>query len=678
MRTYDILADFGLKDEEADRITLNAGCVVAIFRHRYPVTFSRKKGASFSNEVTRATELNGGPLIIVDDLANVQVSSTKSNHIDTLTGSLRPGLNYLAEAMPGDYVFCWMVQSQEAVASLTKRLLEGRQCNEFNDGLKFFGKLSGMRKRVQIQPQTGTKVTTFVFNATGFSEFDGSIYFEPFLQLKSVGLMADWLQKYGIKLNEIIARSGMGIGVNEILPALLQVFFGRGIPNNSGLSQGGPKITDGLDNPYSFVVPTEVAKVFGVSTGSKPHGLIAYTDMLEVVHGVQSYLDDVHIDANAVGGTVDFQEDDDRIPREGSLTRGKVFQPQGAGGNGKMHYTQDRQMGVFVPSVPATDGQRTAWNLINQFLNPAVNEIYTAMRTNAQGRVYPTLISRQLPFSSTAGLVSNSFVPKPFMAPSRIKKDAEVNVDGPIMRTFEKERVADFGTLDVSIGDFDTDKQPISVKLTRFLELPRWRIHPVFLKSFDIGRSDALRFNFINVQADAGGAKSGISVTGGFVRNPPVRDDLDVARSGLRPYMKTIPCAPADAVDRNPSAWMYVLSDILMGQHLTLTGNLESDGIQQPIVVGDNVEFDETVLHIEAVAHSFNSDGNGNRKFTTNLSLTHGVNAAQANDDDTSLYTGITSAQLTAYDPAIMRDSENQLPEPIKPVNRPDEKLEKK
>lgn len=635
MRTYDILADFGLKDTEADQITLNAGCVVAFYRHRYPVTFSRATGESFSTNVGRATELSQ-PLVVADDVAMATVSSSKTSHIDSLNGSLRPGLNYLAEVMPGDYVFCWMVQSQEAVKDLVSRLKDGKACNEFNDGLKFFGKLSGMRKRLQVMPD-GKKLSNFVFNAVGFSEFDGSIYFEPYLQLKSIGLMSDWLQKYGVELNKVIAKSGQGIRVNDIIPALLQVFFGRGVPTNLGLADNGPRLTAGSDNPYSFVVPTEVAKVFGVITGSKPHGLIAYTDLLEVVHGIQSYGGDLTVDASNVMPT----EDDAGFTQNPA---GKVFQPDGAEyyTNRKVHFTNKYQLGTFMPSVPATSGQKTAWSLISQFLNSTVNEIYTAMRTNAQGKIYPTFVLRQLPFSS--GLLSESFVPKPIDTADGPKPTKHTNVP-PLV------------------------PNPKNVITTKFLELPRWRIHPVFLKNFDIGRSDALRFNFIHVQGEVG-AKTGASMTGAFVRDPPIRDDLDIARSGLRPYMKTVPCAPEDIVNRGAGAWMYLLSDFLMGQHLTLTGNLESEGIQQPIVVGDNIEFDETVLHIEGVVHNFQSDGSGNRRFNTSLSLTHGVNAKQATGDDTSLYTGITPEQLTGADPAISRDSENELPEPNKPADR--------
>lgn len=631
MRTYDILADFGLKDEEADRISLNAGCVMAFYRFKHPVTFSRRKGESFSGNIGRSTDMRT-PLIVVDDIASASASCSKGSHISTLQANLRPGLNYLTEIMPGDYVFCWMVQSQEDVKSLINRLENGEPCNKFNDGLKFFGKVTGVRKRFQIAPN-GVKNSVHAINAAGFSEFDGSIYFEPYLALKQVGIMSDWLQQYGIRLNEIISNNGQGIAVNKIIPTLLEVFFGRGIPQNRGLPEV-PRVTEGMDNPHSFVVPGQVAKVFGIDSGTKPSGLVAYTDLLEVVHGVQKYDGDFSVDSNSVS------------IEQNNGTQGRIFQPRGAdyvvdGSIEKVHFTGVEQLGTFTPSPAAIQGQKTAWALINQFLNPTVNEVYTTLRTAASGRVFPTFVLRQLPFSS--GLASETFTPKPIPLLGK-----PVVTEG----------------LDLSTGQLfveEPNEKSFLIPQTKFAELPRWRIHPIFLKNFDIGRSDALRFNFIHVQGETG-EKTGLNRTGAFVRDPPVRDDLDIARSGLRPYMRTVACSGQDVANRGAGAWMYLLSDFLMGQHLTLTGQLESEGIQQPIALGDNVEFDETILHIEGISHSFASDGAGNRRFTTLLNLTHGMNAKQLTADvsDTSLYTGIQPEQLTAYDAEVTVDSVNK------------------
>lgn len=194
------------------------------------------------------------------------------------------------------------------------------------------------------------------------------------------------------------------------------------------------------------------------------------------------------------------------------------------------------------------------------------------------------------------------------------------------------------------------------VKLTRFLELPRWRIHPVLVRSYNVGRSDSLRFNWMYLDANPGVSEVDRTVV--FARNPPFADQLDIARNGMRLYNATVNCSPQDAIDSTPSDWMYILSDIVFGQHLTLTGSLETYGIQAPIVPGDNIEFDDAVFHIESLRHSFAISPDGKKTFTTSISLTHGVRAQQMDGNDLSMYTGIKEEDLGGFDSAIGTDTE--------------------
>lgn len=635
MRTYDILTDFGLKDEEADRITLNSGCVVAVFRYKNPVSFSRRKGTSSSQNIADAAEVRSS-IIIIDDISSATVSSSKTSHITSLNLNLRPGMNYTSEVLPGDYIFCWMVQNREDLLDLKKRLENEEPCNKFNDGLKFFGKVNACRKKFMNHAATGHRAVSHNVSGVGFGEFDASVYFEPYLQLRSVGLATDWLQNYGVRLNEVIAQNGTGISVNKIIPLLLQVFYGAGIPKNRGVPNANADLTEGLDNPNAFVVPTPVGKVFGITQGSKPNGLVAFTDLLEVVHGIQKYEGD-----RSVTSSTNTSQITDQNNGKVSSNQGVLFQPKGADTDygSKVHFTGIEQLGIFTPSPPSMSGQKSVWSILNQFLNPTVNEIYTALRTNLRGEIFPTFVLRQLPFST--GLVSESYKPRPIQVAG-----ANTRVDVLAARALEATAV-----------EF---REPTTINQTYFAELPRWRIHPIFIRNFDLGRSDALRFNFIHVIGESG-AKTGLNIPGAFVRDPPIKDDLDIARSGLRPYMRTVPCAGADIANRSAGAWMYLLSDFLMGQQLTLTGTLELDGIQQPIVPGDNIELDDVLLHIEAVVHTFNADVNGNRKFLTTLSLAHGMNNSQLRADETKdsdLYVGIEPDQLERFSPVVLSDSE--------------------
>lgn len=60
---------------------------------------------------------------------------------------------------------------------------------------------------------------------------------------------------------------------------------------------------------------------------------------------------------------------------------------------------------------------------------------------------------------------------------------------------------------------------------------------------------------------------------------------------------------------------------------MKMNGTIETIGITEPIPVGDNLEFDGIVYHIESVNHTCSISGNGQRIFRTQLSLSSGVSS---------------------------------------------------
>jgi hypothetical protein len=151
-----------------------------------------------------------------------------------------------------------------------------------------------------------------------------------------------------------------------------------------------------------------------------------------------------------------------------------------------------------------------------------------------------------------------------------------------------------------------------------------------------------------------------------IVKNPPIRDDMDIARNGLRPYLTTVPCALENVIEGGPGMWMALLSDIVMGQHMTLTGVLQTVGIQAPICIGDNIEWEGAVFHIEGVTHSCQIAPGGQKSFTTTLNLTHGVHDTTKDStdlltlkNDLQIYAGINLDDLTGFNPGITADVVN-------------------
>lgn len=568
MASYEVVKEFGLTNETAsgyDAINLDPHWAIAVIRFQHPVTYNRGGRGSFSSQFPDAVKVRGRPLIITDSCIQLSVSGSKSNHCMSLSATLLPSqeYNYLAEIMPGDWVFAWMMHDQEAQAKVIEKVLAGDAANDWMDGLKFVGRVSGVRKGITQDPG-GSRTTRYSLSATSFQELDAVIYYEPHLAARVPALGEHWA-RIGANVSRLIRENGQGIGTLEALTFFLDLLLGQGVPIN--LSRGNNDVrlrsTAGLDAPYSYVIPSVVGDLLGQPVKTKESGLLAYADILEFVYGVQKY---------------------GEASESAKSKEAEIFNPLGTHSPGSRRYTGTALLGTFIPAPPQFTSN-SVWSILNQYLNEAVNEMYTCLRVNADGKVMPTIVARQLPYS--------------------------------------------------------TAKAPTDLAVTKLLDLPRWKLHPLIIQRIDLGRSDYQRFNFVHVYGNSGRGRAD-EMTAQVVRYPPRRDDLDIARNGFRPYMKVLACSDQDIRDGGPRVWMDIVADIVMGQHMTLTGTVELVGIQAPICPGDNVEFDGLVMHIEAVSHSCSIDQGGRKTFNTTLSLTYGV-VAEPTGGNLGLYAGLDS-----------------------------------
>src|SRR5262249_51412223 len=116
-----------------------------------------------------------------------------------------------------------------------------------------------------------------------------------------------------------------------------------------------------------------------------------------------------------------------------------------------------------------------------------------------------------------------------------------------------------------------------------------------------------------------------------------------------------------DIVGRTPDTWIKLVADFNMGGHLQLNGSLTCYGIEQPICEGDNVEWDDVVLHIESVSHSCSFDAStGKKRWRTSLTLTHGMTSDDAARlvafNSVNMYAGMPGAdagRLDGFDPGL-------------------------
>jgi hypothetical protein len=291
-------------------------------------------------------------------------------------------------------------------------------------------------------------------------------------------------------------------------------------------------------------------------------GVFTYGDLLESILGVQQY------------------------PYSGSTNSHRAFLPSVVG-NGPIYATDKKMLGLFMPFTPSFD--RPIWNLLGEYLNPAINEMYTTLRTNQDGKIVPHFIVRQMPYTTQAAAALKH-----------------------------------------------TD--------TKFLDLPRWKIDDTIVVGGNLGPSDAARFNYVHLMGASPGVQTDSTLT--YILAPPIWDEQDIRRSGLRPYSMVVNCTPEEAAE-GPTEWTSHAADFLMGQHLTWNGSITLVGIQAPICVGDNCEYRGVVYHIENVTHDSGITPSGQRQFFTTLQLSHGMSSETTMKSAQSI--GVTRPELAQY-----------------------------
>jgi hypothetical protein len=254
--------------------------------------------------------------------------------------------------------------------------------------------------------------------------------------------------------------------------------------------------------------------------------------------------------------------------------------------NGKPTYPGFEYTSTYVPGTtllkPEYWNQVKLWSIINQYTNSPLNEIYTCFKIAPNNRVMPTMTFRQIPFTSE-------------------------DFTGQM-----------FGT---------QDAESPGIAVTKFLNLPRWKIDSAFILNMDIGRDEAARINFVQFYAKSNFNDKGVESSGETAAINYVFDKTDIQRSGLRPYVvqNQFDDLPDTLVKRAPE-WARILGDALIGGHLKMNGTFNCIGIVEPIAVGDNAEVDGVVYHIENVTHNCSiNPSTGVKTFRTSLKVSHGV-----------------------------------------------------
>ncbi len=178
---------------------------------------------------------------------------------------------------------------------------------------------------------------------------------------------------------------------------------------------------------------------------------------------------------------------------------------------------------------------------------------------------------------------------------------------------------------------------------TNFLDLPRWEIDSALIHQLHTGRSNTTRTNYCQLLGIT--PWEGPSVGSqqlNAVNNPPIVDQADVQRAGLRMYTAQVGAKVVftdSTIGENPgTVWTKLMADVMFGSHLKYTGTATLRGIQAPICEGDNAVVDGVIYHIERVMHQGSIDVMGMKDFTTTLQLSSGISVESDKTDLVTVY----------------------------------------
>jgi len=616
---YDLYKEDG---QLSDVSSTSPDLVIAIWRLKFPVTFDRKKNASFSSIATAdGVRLRGdGPLIITDDCYSLTVTHSKGSPTGNLKASLfQSENNYLSSLLPGDWVMAWMLNDTSDTPKLIEKIKKNGSdnLNSFNSGLKFVGRLNEVRKKTKLEGRTGKRTSRYTISATSFKELNTQIFYHQALAEAAIGDITHWMAKIGLDIKKLFKNNkrsnsdrGLGDNAEALILNLFEIILGSGptrgenglnVKEAKGISPAagsGLQDTGAQSAPFALLVPKAVANSLG--GGGELNSDVSYASICTILTGRQTY------SANDV------------------ISPERGFQPNldpGAATGNRLS-TGDPVLGSFLP-LPINFINTPIWAMINQFVNPAINEMYTTLRVNESGAIVPTIVLRQIPFTTE------------------------------------------------SYNESYTGSNNRGV--TKFLSLPRWVLSAKMIPELDIGRSDTTRFNFVHIGVMTDNQRGiGIEQQWG-AGNHPIFDNIDIQRSGIHPYVRTVCADVRDQTEKEPSFWMSVVADHAIGGHLSANGQVTSYGIQAPICVGDNAEIEGVVYHIEQITHSIQISEPGIKSFWTTLSLSNGMSLEEEGTEIESLGVGEAKYTGPSY-PGLRIESSTSLDAGITTMAAPNNK----
>lgn len=591
----------------------NSSALVAI------ISFKRKLGMNIgSDNAAMAYDL-----YLMKHMTNIEISNAKSSFGKTANITAKATSVWWADAVAaGDWMFVWTHTDPLKIGEIATQLesLHGlgawvspEQTSVFNDefsGLKFAGRVINTSARDSVSPN-GQKNVSHTIQGQSFLELATSVYYtyaaksvsKTFVdgtagtgseEQRQIPKLDSTLKNIAEKYRQIFSKVTQQ-SPDAMIPLIYSIIFGI---EKFPVKLGADKKSDALGSPNdAIIVPLIVSLILGAPVVDKTKPKLY--ELYELMVGLQ-----------------DFEGIQNPKEWYKHFTPANLVNPPVAAPFLKV---TNQQLKGHITYKPMLWNNESIWSILNNYLNPAVNEMYTALKINSEGRIVPTITAREKPFST--GLIF------------------QINKDGSLERGLglksEQRETSEKNGSHIAGGP-----QGGANARTLFGRLPRWLINENMIRSFSYSKSESRRVNFVQVMGISSNpkflglrdVKDSDFLTSQFINGNYALDDVDIQRNGLRARIIQTDFDLWATGGSRATLWSRMNADWLFNGHLKAFGSVTLSGVVEPIAEGDNCEIRGIVFHIESVTHSISVSANGIKSFTTTLQLSNGLMADGLND----------------------------------------------
>lgn len=478
--------------------------VVAVFPFKYRNTydFASRAPRFLMGELMKM----GEPIFLSP--TNISVSSQKQAITDSMAlGLLDPDKSIIRKVAPEDWIFVWITDNEEDANWVIEQVKNGKPANSVTSGLKFVGRVSAVR-RTTTRSGSGLRSTRVSVSAVSFGELETPVYYNPLIQ-KNPKFSLDFAAQYenaNPPEYEFANLSDRAFShINDLLPAAIRLFLGGA--NRVNLSENTADAEWNPNQPY--LVPSIVGSLLGSESETK--NVYTYSDLLTTLVGIQEYESTTRTTLLAQTGL--------STPK---LDRTKSQKNR--------LWTPVPLAGVFNPLV-------TPWSstpliqILDGYLNLALNERYTCLRANHEGNIVPHLVVRQKPLTTDFYAKGGKTVPH-----------------------------------------------------TKFSNLPRWVADESCVIMENVGKNSSFGFNYSEIRPQINGEPGmlvqSMAVSGGV----SIMNDHHARRTGLRPYIQPVMASPDEITKLTSESSIANIPTITL---TTTTGQSISENAQRaPISSG--------------------------------------------------------------------------------------------